>query len=272
MDIIIATFRRLHKQISLNNFPEEYKPRVCLVVQPQEEEEARKVHSNVWVLSEDNIGYANTIKEITYEWSVNRKTNFWMMDDDLDFYQNFPEGDKGHKEKMILSEHFDEMLMETEKWFSEGIIHAALGTTWVMPWDKQPYLNNSRVCGNKFYNGKELAKIWNDIDWVGCCGAEDFYVTIQLLTKGFPNKVWYKYVVSPGPSYDEGGCSDYRDLEYHNNSCKELASKFPEFVRLKENIVKSGPWKGIPKLGCHVQWKKAYESSQKSSLTEFFNE
>ena len=43
MDIIIATFRRLNRQISLNNFPEKYKSKACLVVQPQEEEEARKL-------------------------------------------------------------------------------------------------------------------------------------------------------------------------------------------------------------------------------------
>lgn len=270
MDIIIATFKRLNRQISLNNFPEEYKSKVCLVVQPQEAEQAKEVHDNIWVLSGDNIGYANTIKEITYEWSVNRKVNFWMMDDDLDFYKNHPKGDKGKKERMNLPEHFDEMFKETEQWLSEGLVHMALGTTWVVPWDKYPYLNNSRICGNKIYNGKELAKVWNKIDWTGCCGAEDFYVNLQLLIMGFANKVWYKYVISPASSYSEGGCSVYRDLEYHNNSCTELAKKYPQFVRLKENVVKNGPWKGIVKLGCHVQWKKAYESSQKSSLSEFF--
>ena len=67
MDIIIATFKRLNRQISLNNFPEEYKSKVCLVVQPQEAEQAKEVHDNIWVLSGDNIGYANTIKEITYD-------------------------------------------------------------------------------------------------------------------------------------------------------------------------------------------------------------
>ena len=34
---------------------------------------------------------------------------------------------------------------------------------------------------NKYYDGLVISKIWNDIDWVGCCGAEDFYVNLQLL-------------------------------------------------------------------------------------------
>ena len=97
-----------------------------------------------------------------------------------------------------------------------------------------------------------------------------FYVCIQLLTKGYANKVWHNYVIDPGTSYSDGGCSDYRTLEYHNNSCKELRSKFPQFVKLKENKIKSGPWKGVLKFGCHVSWKKAYQSSQVSNLEEFF--
>ena len=76
-------------------------------------------------------------------------------------------------------------------------------------------------------------------------------------------------VIDPGTSYSDGGCSDYRTLEYHNNSCKELQSKFPQFVRLKENTVKTGPWKGIVKLGAYVQWKKAYQSSQVNTLESF---
>ena len=67
IDIVICTFKRLDKQITLNNIPESYKDNVTLVVQPQEEEEARKVHKNIFVLDGDDIGYAKTIKQATYE-------------------------------------------------------------------------------------------------------------------------------------------------------------------------------------------------------------
>ena len=39
------------------------------------------------VLDGDDIGYAKTIKQATYEWAVNRQKHFWLMDDDLSFLQ-----------------------------------------------------------------------------------------------------------------------------------------------------------------------------------------
>jgi hypothetical protein len=275
VEIVICTFKRIDKQITLNNIPESYRDNVTLVVQPQEAEDARKVHKNIFVLDGDDIGYAKTIKQATYEWAVNRQKHFWLMDDDLSFHyndENWSKDNTGAGKKYSLDEEkFYKLLGLIDQDLSNGLMHSALGTTWVIPWGKCPYVENSRICGNKIYN-KGLAKVWNEIDWEDCCGAEDFYVNLQLLTKGYANKVWFEYVISPGTSYADGGCSDYRTLEYHNQACRDLHSKFPQFVRLKENVQKSGPWKDIPKLGCYVSWKKAYASSQINTLEGFMNE
>ena len=85
IEIVIPTLNRLDKQITLSNIPDTYRMSTTLVVQPHEAEQAKKVHSNIFVLTDDNIGMSNTIKEITYEWSVNRGSKFWIMDDDLTF-------------------------------------------------------------------------------------------------------------------------------------------------------------------------------------------
>ena len=92
---------------------------------------------------------------------------------------------------------------------------------------------------NKYLDSRENA---------GHMTAEDFYVNLQLLTKGMSNKVWYKYVVAPSDTNTEGGCSEYRDIEYHNKSMRDLHSKFPQYVILKEKKQKSGPWKDMTKL------------------------
>ncbi len=270
IDIVIPTFKRLNSQITLSNIPESLLENVTLVVQPQEEVEAKKIHHKIFVVSGDDIGFANTIRDITYEFAVNRKCNFWIMDDDLCFMENIPVGEKLKKES-LTDQSFYDMITETEKWLSEGLVHGAMGTTWNNPLGKYPFIENSRIMTNKFYNGDELSKIWNEIDWTECCGAEDFYVNLQLLTKGKPNKVWYKYVAAPSDTNTEGGCSEYRDVEYHNRSMKDLQSKFPNFVVLKEKIQKSGPWKNKPKLSATISWKKAYASSQISNIESFFN-
>ena len=268
IDIVIPTFKRLNSQITLSNIPESLLENVTLVVQPQEELEANKIHDKIYVVSDNNIGMAKTIRDLTYEFSVKRKSMFWIFDDDLSFFQNTPQEDKLIKKK-LSDESFCEMLNETEGWLRNGLLHGAMGTTWNNPLGKYPYIENSRVMTNKFYNGDELSKVWSEIDWEGCCGAEDFYVSLQLMTRGFNNKVWYKYVASPSDTNTVGGCSEYRDIDYHNKSMKNLQSKFPNYVSLKEKKQKSGPWKDMIKLSATISWKKAYQSSQVNTLESF---
>ena len=56
------------------------------------------------------------------------------------------------------------------------------------------------------------------------------------------------------------------------NGYKEgLVESFP-IVSLKEKETKSGPWKGITKLGINGKWKKAYQYSQINTLEGFMND
>ena len=92
--IIIPTFRRLqYGPVTLTSIPEKYRGKTTLVVQPQEEDAARKVHSNVWVTDGNNIGIAKTREQISYEWGVRLKSRFWVIDDDSNFYLNTPKLD-----------------------------------------------------------------------------------------------------------------------------------------------------------------------------------
>ena len=51
---------------------------------------------------------------------------------------------------------------------------------------------------------------------------------------------------------------------------KQLQQKFPSFVKLKEKVAKnSGEWSNKVKLAAVIQWKKAYQSSQMSTLESF---
>ena len=82
--------------------------------------------------------------------------------------------------------------------------------------------------------------------------------------------MWFKYVVSPSDTNAPGGCSTYRDVEYHNNAMKNLKNKYNEYVLLREKVQDTGPWKGQVKLAATISWKKAYESSKLSTLSDFF--
>lgn len=274
IDIIIPTFRRLNNQITLNSIPEKYREQTTLVVQPQEAAAARKVHTNVWVTNGDNIGIAKTREQISYEWGVKRKAKFWVIDDDSNFYMSTPKSDfdtTGKVQKIpITEETFGQMLFDIEDAIDAGFAHGGIGTTINNPIGKYPHIDNSRIISNVWYDGAALCEEIPKIDW-SLDGAEDYHVNLQMLTRGYANRLIYKYVLNPSVSNAAGGCSEYRDIEFHNNACRKLAEAFPEFVTLKEKETKSGPWKGITKLGINGKWKKAYASSQVNSLEEFFS-
>ena len=271
--IIIPTFRRLNNPITLNSIPEKFREQTTLVVQPQEADAAREVHLNVWVTDGDNIGIAKTREQVSYEWGIKRKSRFWVIDDDCEFMLNTPketfETDGKVQKSPITEKSFGEMLDDMEEAIDAGYAHGGIGTTINNPVGKYPHIDNSRLISNVWYDGAALCEEIPNIDWI-LDGAEDYYVNIQLLTKGYPNRVIYKYVVNPGVSQAEGGCSEYRDIEFHNEACRKLARAFPEFVSITEKETKSGPWKGVIKLGINGKWKKAYQYSQVSTLNDFF--
>lgn len=270
IDLIIPTFKRLDKQITLNSIPESFRKEVTLVVQPQEEKQAREIHTNLFVLSGDNIGISQTRKEIAEEWGCNRNSRHWVLDDDLEILKS--EMIDGKIVKTPVDDiTFQECLDTIEETMDAGFYHGGIGSTLVNPIGKWPFTNNSRILGNVFYDGQALSETFKEIDWI-LDNAEDYYVCLQLLTRGVPNRVLYKFISNPGLSNSEGGCSTSRTIENHNIACKKLAEKFPEFVSIKTKVATSGPWKGLERLGVNGKWKKAYESSQKSSLMEFFNE
>ncbi len=155
-------------------------------------------------------------------------------------------------------------------WIDEGIAYGGLLPAWVIPDVKQwPVRENQRIMTNVFYSGKKIPR---DIQWNRVVAAEDFDVTLQLLSRGFKNRISAKYMVTCSETNAEGGCSTWRTLEVHNEAQLRLAELWPDFITVREKKVTSGPWKGQIKLATTIQHKKAYESSQKEqSLETFFD-
>ena len=90
---------------------------------------------------------------------------------------------------------------------------------------------------------------------------EDFYITLDMLTKGYPNMVIYNYCFQYSHNH-AGGNSTHRTLTTHGDSARELHRRFPKFVRL---VRKQGSWgsQDMPdRIDINASWKKAYESSK----------
>ena len=178
------------------------------------------------------------------------------------------ENEEGSSNRKLTDDEFDDMMSSINYWIDEGFIHVGCDAAWNPPTRDKDYKVNSRICGNVFYDGTKLPV--DKIDWTGLKIAEDYYVTLQLLTMGYQNKISLKYRVDPHETQSKGGCSTFRSLDLHNDSMKQLQQKFPSFVKLKEKVAKnSGEWSNKVKLAAVIQWKKAYQSSQVNTLDAF---
>ena len=267
--IVIPTLGRTHNQITYENLPDNLKEKVYFTVQPHEYDEMNEIYGGkVLKLPEE-------IKRIapTREWIFNKfnDTRHMVFDDDLEFVVKEPNPGEGTKwlSRRFTDQDFVDALDLVNGWMDEGICFGGLLPAWVIPDVKQwPVRENQRMMTNWFFNGPELPR---DIQWNRVMGgAEDFDVNLQLLSRGFKNRVSAKYMVGCSNTNADGGCSTWRTLEVHNEAQRILHELWPDFVKIREKAVTSGPWKGHVKLATTIQHKKAYESSQQNSLEEFF--
>jgi len=266
--IIIPTLGRMDKQITYNNLPEKYQSIVSFVVQDHEYDEMHSRYPGKVLRLPKEIDRIAP----TREWIFNefKDTRHMVFDDDLDFVVKEPNPGEGTKwiSHKFTEQDFDEAFALIESWMDEGVSYGSLLPAWVIPDVRQwPVRENQRIMTNVFYDGPKIPR---DIQWNRVPAAEDFDVNLQLLTRGFKNRVSAKYMVTCSATNAEGGCSTWRTLKVHNDAQTLLGELWPEFVKVREKEVPSGPWKGQIKLATTIQHKKAYESSQINNLEEFF--
>lgn len=89
---------------------------------------------------------------------------------------------------------------------------------------------------------------------------EDFYLTLDLLLKGYPNRILHSYVWNQEASGNTGGCSLYRTWEIQAQGAEGLAKAFPEYVKvvIKKSKDSSPAWRDFKeRKDVHVQWLAA---------------
>jgi hypothetical protein len=93
---------------------------------------------------------------------------------------------------------------------------------------------------------------------------EDFRFILDMLTKGYPNRVIYSYCWNQRGSGTVGGCSSYRTAELQAASARKLGEAYPKFVKVVTKAAKTAAnWKGMKeRVDVNVQWLKAYESAK----------
>lgn len=275
MKIVIPTLGRIHDQKTYNSLPDKWKKEVNFVVQSYEYEEMKSIYGNQVISLPSHIRTLAPTRMWIQEYFCMER--YWVFDDDLNFYikDYVNDGTRKWASVEMTDKDFDEMIEHAHDFMDKGYGHGGCASNWIMPVPPRedgsmyPFRFNFRQCTNCFFNGPSLPRI----EWDRCQATEDMDGTLQYLTEGIPNVIFMRHRVNCSETNAEGGCSVYRTVEYHNESQKVFQSLWPDFVKLKEKKVPSGPWKGETKLNVEVAWKKAYNTGiekKKGTLDEFF--
>jgi len=257
--IYIPTLGRSDKQITFDNMTPNAQAITTLVVQPKE----AHLYPNypIVILPENDCGITATRKWI---WEQGKNQRYMVFDDDCRLAVRRPWHD-GEKTKRIMTDDDWKHMLETiSQWMDSGIAWGGCRTGGLPPAGRE-YIDNTGTAEVFFFDGKQLPEA-DELDWE-LSTAEDISLSLQLLSKGYSNRVWDRFVYLSDFVGTEGGCATWRTLDIINNNHAKLIDKFPEYVSYNgEKEMMGGIFKKIK-----IQYKKAYNDSQKSkaSLEEF---
>ena len=91
---------------------------------------------------------------------------------------------------------------------------------------------------------------------------EDFFITLDSLSKGYPNIVLYNFCFFYAHN-TAGGNSTNRTLDGHASSAFELQRRFPLFVKCVHKNGKWGTQMMTNRVDVQVQWRKAFSLGKK---------
>ena len=260
--IYIPTLGRSHNQITFDNMTPNAQAITTLVVQPKEAHLYPKYP--ISVLKDNDIGITATRKWI---WEKGKDKRYMVMDDDIKMACRKPWHDGERTKRAMTEEDWHHMLTETSKWMDEGIAWGGCRTGGLPPAGRE-YIDNTGCAEVFFFDGNQLPSV-DELDWE-LSTAEDISLSLQLLSKGYHNRIWDRFVLLSNFIGSEGGCLDMgRDLKMINDNHAKLIEKFPDYVSYNgTKELMGGTFNKIK-----IQYKKAYNDSQKSkaSLENFMS-
>lgn len=258
--IYIPTLGRVNRQKTLENFEgSNYRPILVCSKEEQKELKSNYKKTRTWICPERGIGKVR-------QWILENSTEdaIFLVDDDMRFFEryrgkNTRTGEVVNWRLRELSPP-DKMIEYCVEQINQGYIHGGVSARQGNNHVPTDVSENKRCFNFHFLNRKEVLKTGARFDMLPV--MEDFYFTLSLLTRGYPNAVVFKYTWNQEPG-SIGGCNLYRTLEVQDKAARQLHEAFPEFVTVvkKFNKTNNSIAQG-ERTDVRVQWVKAYRSSQ----------
>lgn len=262
MRILIPTYRRVSAQRTYDSLCPEIREQARLVVHPDEADAHLSRGRKIVVCPIQGVGMA-TVRAWMMDYCFRSKFNkVLMLDDDVTIQ-------KRREDLRVIGESTPQCQIEMIEWIDKSLdtyLHCAFterSDAWADTKESREATKGIQCVG---YNIRRVMTETN-CRFDKCVPEwffiEDYHMTLQLLRAGHPNLVSRMYRMNVGSSNSPGGCSSHRTPARMEEAAKLLERLHPGLVKAVEKETKTS-FGGGKRWNVKVQWKKAFESSQKS--------
>lgn len=247
MEILIPTYRRVNRQLTLNALPKKWRNRTTLVVDAIDAREFDKINHDVEIMVAPK-----SIKTIAQKraWILRQwHGRILMLDDDLRFAARMPGTTKlKQADDAAVDAALSAVASKLTKVAHVGISarqgHNRLpDVTWAV---------NTRTM---YALGYDCDVVQKTCELGRIETREDMELALQLLTRGMPNALYVPVCVDQYGYNASGGVSEQRSVLSSNEDAEKLAKLFPGLVKVVEKKYTSS----IPRKEVICYWKKAFE-------------
>lgn len=259
MKIVIPTYKRADKQVTITQIPEKLRKLTYLIVRQEEYIQYQKYQGqgfNIIPIA-DLTGIHDTMQAIIdmFDGYILR------IDDDIKIQQI---DTNTNSMKSIKS---PEQFLRLYQWFKQcldkGIAHAAIPERMIA---MQVNLNNNgyptgKILRNQRYGGVtaynvDILKL-HRIRFDALRIREDYHVNLSLLKIGYPSLMNTKWCHNQ-VSNSKGGCSMYRNIQVNNQEAVRFVRLHPNCSKLMKKVSKSVQGFTKPHLTVRIFPSRAY--------------
>ncbi len=289
--IFIPTVNRTDSQITFDNLPNKYKSIVTLVVQAWEK--SQYDYDCDYLVLPDTPEYHFSdyyclpkTRKFIYEQGRNLK--YCIFDDDIKFARRNAKyfGGQSNMEKSkryLNDDDFDEMFNLFDRWLDDVTVcgcsqmeNPPNGSFKKVDFDRMEcYRNNSSLTSAYWINGSHFTDILDDMDLTSVRVGEDVCFLLNLLTRGYKNRVSGEFVIynSSNNKKMKSSVWDQQTYEQTQKDHERLQKMFPGIFTIlyDENGNRlSGGYRDQGKS--KIEWSKAFNYRSDNNLMSFFDD
>lgn len=257
LTVYIPTRGRIghESQITLREL-EKFSSFTPVIVCPVNEVDRHKYAKRILACPYDGIGPTRQfILETHYgQHSSDGHQGVVMLDDDMYFSRR---KDPSVPVPLERCDDLNPMFQWISDQLDAGFVHGGISARQGNNHIPRPWVDCIRVNNAHFFNAAVYMNERLRFDVIPV--MEDFYVSLTLLLRGYPNRVAYHYCWSQRGSGTKGGCSLYRTSELQAQAARELHRLFPDYVKVvtKESISGGKLFSG-ERTDVNIGWLKAW--------------